>query len=292
MTDDDPWRGKATDCRPVVVGYTATDAGDVALRVGAREARIRGTRLTIMRVPPDPRTASARQADGLTVKQRHAAIAQLMAQATHARSGLQVIDVRRASQPLAVELLRCSLDASLVVVGIARSISPKVLTIDATSRVVVDRGHCPVLIVPEGTTDNPPAAIVCGVARSESSATALRWAAAQARCRQVGLVVVPIGGGLAGARSGTFFGPSFAGWLRRELASEDVVPTIDQTHRTVEELIEIAEARRALLVIGNSGLNDRPERAFVHCLTAQSRVPVVVVGHQPSAVQTLPAAAR
>ena len=292
MDDDHRRRGDTVDRRPVVVGYTPTDAGDAALRVAAREARIRGTRLMIMRVPPDPRAAPDRQADGLNVNQRHAAIAQLMVQASHARSGLKVIDVRSASQPLAVELLRCSLDASLVVVGIARSSSPKVVTIDATSRVVVDRGHCPVLVVPAGTTDSPPAAIVCGVARSESSGIALRWAAAQARRRQVGLIVVPIGEGLAGARSGTFFGPSFAGWLRRELPSEDAVRSIDQSHRTVEELIEIAEQHRALLVIGNSGRNDRAERTFVHGLTAQTRVPVVVVGQQPGTAQTLPATAR
>ncbi len=292
MNDDDCWRDETTDGRPVVVGYTPTDAGNAALRVAAREARIRGTRLTIVRVPPDQRAAQGRQADGLTLKERLAAIAQLMVQASHARSGLKVIDVRIASQPLAVELLCCSLDASLVVVGIARSNSPRVVTIDATSRIVVDRGHCPVLVVPEGTTDSPPAAIVCGVAQSEASATALHWAAAQARRRQVELIVVPMGAGLAGARSGTFFGPSFAGWLRRVLPAEDAARSIDQSHRTVEGLIEIAEQQRALLVIGNSGRNDRSERTFVHSLAAQARVPVVVVGHRPSATYLLPATAH
>jgi nucleotide-binding universal stress UspA family protein len=270
----------SADRPSVVVGYTPSAAGDAALRLAAREARVRDTRLTIMRSRTDLPPADAVRDDGLNGARRQTAIAQLLALAGHARSGLKIIDVRVSDEPLADQLVDASDTAALVVVGVAASGLPTVATIDSTSRAVVDRARCPVLLVPEGTTDRPPGAIVCGVDRSPASAGALEWASSEAR--RLGVSLLAVHAPLDPARHHAPGGITWTAWARRLLPVEPVVECAEEPSGTAHRLIDIAAGRNALLVIGSRAHGDHKERAFVHVLTSQTRVPVVVVADQAS----------
>ncbi|HTW20475.1 MAG TPA: universal stress protein [Mycobacteriales bacterium] len=276
----------AADSAPVVVGYTRSAAGDAALRMAAREARSRGTRLTIVRAATDI-APGLTPANGLVGMERDAAIAQLLDLAGHAKSGLKIIDVRVAHEPLADALLDASDNAALLVVGIAASALPTVATIDLTSRRVIDQARCPVLVVPEGTPDQPPKAIVCGVARSAAAVGALQWASCAAR--RIGVNLLAVHAPTGNSRGRAPGGISWHAWARRQVPVEPAVECADAPTDTANRLIDIAASEQALLVVGAHPHGEAAERAFVHVVTSQTRVPVVVVGDQSRASEAAPA---
>jgi nucleotide-binding universal stress UspA family protein len=174
---------------PVVVGVNGTAAGLAAVRLAAREAVARGRELRVVHAFTWPRRGAS---DQEYAPARHAA-GRLVEQAvtTAHRSTLGVHVTGIVVDGLAVRvLLQLSRTAELIVLGDDDVAAVTRLPIDSVLLQVVSRAWCPV-VVARGL--RPPAgSLLAAVDGSPASRLALRYAAAEAQRRDIGVEIVHV----------------------------------------------------------------------------------------------------
>jgi nucleotide-binding universal stress UspA family protein len=267
-----------TGSRPVLVGYADDAAGDAALRVAMQEAELRHTSLTIFHQLVGTEVPDRYQQTPPTLDGHRAAVDGLVRKANEVVPGFEDVDVRVVTDAIAEALVFSSSAAALVVVGVTSNHAATAAAFDTVPRELVRRSRCPVLLVPPGGDVWMGAQIVCGIDRSESSASALRWAAQEADRRGVIVHAVellkkkPTRLLDAGDRN------SLQSWVRDNvpLASTFVVCTTEVAHAG-HRLLEFAEHAHGLLVIGAHEKSSWRKLSVARTVTAQTRVQVAVV---------------
>jgi nucleotide-binding universal stress UspA family protein len=172
---------------PVVVGVNGTAAGLAAVRLAAREAVARGRELRVVhaftwprRDAPDQEYAPARHAAARLVEQA-------VTTARRSTPGVHLTGILVDGLAVRV-LLQLSRSAELIVLGDDDLAAVARLPIDSVLLQVVSRAWCPV-VVARGL--RPPAGpLLAAVDGSAASRLALRYAAAEAQRRDIGVEVV------------------------------------------------------------------------------------------------------
>ena len=176
---------------PVVVGVNGTAAGLAAVRLAAREAVARDRDLRIVHAFTWPSRRPG--ASDLEYAPARRAAAQIVDQAvtTARRStpGVHVSDLLVDGLAVRV-LLQLSRSAELIVLGGDDLAAVARLPLDSVLLQVVSRSRCPV-VVARGLRP-PVGPLLVAVDGSAASRQALRYAAAEAQRRQVGVEVVHV----------------------------------------------------------------------------------------------------
>jgi nucleotide-binding universal stress UspA family protein len=174
---------------PVVVGVNGTAAGLAAVRLAAREAVARGRELRVVHAFTWPRRGSAEQE---YAPARHAAayiVDHAVTTARRSTPGVHVSGVLVDGLAGRV-LLQLSRNADLVVLGDDSLSGAARLPLDSILMQVVSRSWCPV-VVARGLRP-PVGRLLAAVDGSPDSRLALRYAAAEAQRREVGVEVVHV----------------------------------------------------------------------------------------------------
>jgi nucleotide-binding universal stress UspA family protein len=174
---------------PVVVGVNGTAAGLAAVRLAAREAVARGRELRVVhaftwpkRGAPDLEYAPARHAAALFVDQA-------VTMASRSTPGAHVSGILVDGLPGRV-LLQLSRNVELIVLGDDNLATVSRLPLDSVLMQVVSRSWCPV-VVARGLRP-PVGRLLAAVDASPESRLVLRYAAAEAQRRDVGVEVVHV----------------------------------------------------------------------------------------------------
>jgi nucleotide-binding universal stress UspA family protein len=271
-------RSTGSSRRSVIVAYADDGAGDAALRVAAREARLRGTSLTIMHKLVGQEAPEVYGGSDLSGAQRRAALHRLVRVAHEVAPGIDDIDVRTVPGPLDTALVVASRSAELLVLGTTTGHATAAALLDTVPRHLSRHAHCPVMITPAGSED--VSQVMCGTDRSANSTHAAAWAAAEAARRGVTLLVVEL---LPASNHQAIVldDETLTGWVRDHLppaATTALCSTEVAFGSTAHRLLDIAVEQNALLVIGSHDRDrHRWTRSVARVATAQSRQPVVVV---------------
>lgn len=175
----------------VIVGVSGTAAGLAAVRLAAREAVARGRELRVVHAftwpSHDPGAASLEYA----AARRGAArvVEQALTAARRSTPGVHVSGVLVDGLAVRV-LLQLSRSVELVVLGDDELAAAARLPLDSVLLQVVSRAWCPVMVA-RGLRP-PVGPLVAAVDGSPASRLALRYAAAEARRREVGVEVVHV----------------------------------------------------------------------------------------------------
>jgi nucleotide-binding universal stress UspA family protein len=296
----------------VVVGVDGSADGRAALAWAAREATARGSGLRLVHAWSVPST------DGIVgrhmVDALRAAAEQLVEdEAAHARhlAPDAPVTTRLEYGDPAVAIVQSSDEAELLVVG-SRGRSPIAgLVLGSVSRAVVSQATRPVVVVASDATSrggdasgSAPRPVVVGVDDSPEARTALRWAAAYARERELPLRVVHafqprhVAGvfGMAELQPDALWRSDAEAALARvlddEIGSPDDVEVEALTARDGPAAAVLAVAAGASLVVVGSRGRGRAVSALLGSVSgavlAGARCPVVVVPAATAADGGLP----
>jgi nucleotide-binding universal stress UspA family protein len=128
---------------PVLVGYVARAEGRAALRKGAEEARLRGTRLVVV-----SSSRGGRDLDEKEAAQHEAELAQVRARLEAEGIAHEVRPLVRGNEP-AEDLVAVAeeLDAELIVIGLRRRTPVGKLIMGSNAQRILLDAPCPVLAV-------------------------------------------------------------------------------------------------------------------------------------------------
>jgi nucleotide-binding universal stress UspA family protein len=152
------------------------------------------------------------------------------------------------------------------------------IAFDTVPYQLVRRSHCPVLLVPAEAQERQGAPVICGTDRSPASASALRWAAAEASRRGVAVRAVEILPKKSLRSAVPTDGGSLEAWVRDQLSeSATTVSCSTETAHPSRRLLEITQECHGLLVIGAQEHTRWLQESVARTVTSQTHVPVVVV---------------
>lgn len=276
----------ADKVRGVLVGYDGSPGGDLALTWAVREARSRGTVLTVVHAWETCDAAPGDEAVAAALARR--AGKQVLAEGTRfARSISDVENVRSllVEGQTAAMLCQHSTDAELTVMGArgrGRFAAPR---LGAVSAEVAARADGPVVVVrghwrPAG--GYIPGPVVVGADGSAASRAAVAFALQEATLRQASLLVVVALADAAETLGGAHrlkeeFGQSIDQW-QHEYAAVDIERSVaDGSPRAA--LLDATHAAQ-LVVVGARGRGGVPGMSLgsvSHALLRHAHCPVAVV---------------
>lgn len=246
----------------IVAGVDGSAGGEAALRWAIGEAGLH--RATVVAVLAwsylDQHHADPDEAFDSSYGESQAREA--LAASVERVSPAQPVDQRAVCDLPARALLEAGSDADLLVVGARGMGGFKGLLLGSVSEQVLEAATCPVVVVRKVDAGPASRPVVVGVDGSETSASALRWAAREAAARGAPLRVVhawqtahlpvPASGRVAsavedGARE--VLGAALADPALTDLEVEDHMPRLSPS----QALLEYADGA-SLVVVGSRGL--------------------------------------
>jgi nucleotide-binding universal stress UspA family protein len=246
--------------------------------MAAEEARLRNARLNVVHqlVGPEAPYRFGRDSDFRSAEQDAAQA--IRAVLTEVEPSMRDYELDLVTSPAADELVRLSRRADLVVLGVTASHPTTAAMFGAVSYQVVGRVHCPVMLVPAHIRHSPRQ-LICGVDRTDASAVALRWAAADAALRGLTLLAIE---GVSHQQSCTAGGDHLTRWVRtvRPKAETTILCSREHGRHPERLLLELAQRRQALLVVGRHDSDSHLwSRSVSRHISAQTLVPAVIVPH-------------
>jgi nucleotide-binding universal stress UspA family protein len=253
----------------IVVGVNESTHAERALHWAAAEARIRDADLHVVLAAGMPLAAYPIGWPGAAVDteaildDRRARLADMVDRAAGEGTGQRVVTVGSAAEVLLEE----AKDADLLVVG-TREMKGVFRWLGSVSDQVVRHAACPVVVVPETTTEAPSdAPVVVGVDGSANSLAAVRWAREEAQARHVPLRAVTVWGFLDQPHEeGTHFDPRYGEGSARDFLARMVEEAVGPDAASEVELEPVCDlparglvdaadaAHTPLLVIGARGV--------------------------------------
>lgn len=188
----------STRDRGIIVGVDGSPASRAAVEWAARDAGMRGRKITLVHVAPTVQTG---EWEDLPLAESYIEAREKRGRQLLEQAATQVRDVLTASQHVSVDrhmtvdatvpaLVKLSKDAELVVVG-CRGLSKIVgVLLGSVSRGVLHHAHCPVVVVPDESPAAADAPVVVGVDGSPTSTAAIAIAFDEASWRGVPLTAV------------------------------------------------------------------------------------------------------
>ena len=266
------------DNQPVVIGYAEDVVGDAALKIAFNEARLRNTSLTIVHQLVGPEVPERYGRYPSTTDSRRATEYGIVCKANDIAPDFDTVDVRVINHAIGDELVALSQESALIVLGVTTKHALSAVAFDTVPRKLVRRSRCPVILVPESCDEWAGAPLICGIDRSPASANALRWAAEEADRRGVIVYAVEILTTEPTSCLDSNDPDSLQSWVRARVpnAASTVLCSTEVAHAK-HRLIELTTEAHGLLVIGAHERSGWRAISVARGITAQSRVPVVVV---------------
>jgi nucleotide-binding universal stress UspA family protein len=266
---------------PIIVGYADGICCESTLRAADLEARLRETSIVIMHQLIGVHAPETFGHNDNVLGKRRAAAYQLLRTAKNVMPDIDRVQTRIVTDPIAEALVLASHTATMLVLGVTTSHASAAAAFDTVPREVSRRARCPVLLVPPGLTTEG-VEIVCGIDRTPASVDALHWAASEAALRGVAVLAVDVVASAPHRGGGDDRGP-LSDWVQRHVPQSATTIMCDTTYGSpAHRLLEIAEQRQGILVIGRHTRGGLARRSVARVVTAQTRVPVVVVNPHPS----------
>jgi nucleotide-binding universal stress UspA family protein len=273
MTDRIVW-----DNQPVVLGYADDRVGDAALTIAVNEARLRDTSLTIIHQLVGTEVTERYGRYASSIDTRRASEYRLVCKVNDIAPDFASFDIRVVARAIGDELVAASRVSSLIVLGVSTKHAVTAAAFDTVPRELVRRSRCPVLLIPANCDEWAGAPLICGIDRSEASTQALRWAAEEADRRGVIVQAVEILATKPSRLLDANDPDSLQSWVRARVpfAAATVLCSVEVAHAK-HRLIEMTSEAHGLLVIGAHERSAWRPASIARTLTAQTRVPVVVV---------------
>ncbi|MGB2923201.1 MAG: universal stress protein [Mycobacterium sp.] len=282
----------------IVVGVDGSPQSDAAVAWAAREAGMRGARLTLVHALTDPTAAAwldvplpaeyweAQRARGAVLLEDATRIAQ---QELPTDTTVSVDQHVASDSPRAV-LVNLSKDAEMVVVGCRGSGAIQRALLGSVSSGLVRHAHCPVAVIHDDdpTRDRPAdAPVVVGIDGSPASERAVQIAFDEASRRGVDLVAlhtwlestddfIDVGWPNVSERAEEILGERLAGWQERY--PDVTVRRIVKMNNPVHELLDLSESARLLVVgsHGRGGIAGLVLGSVSSAVVQGARIPVIV----------------
>ncbi len=282
----------------IVVGVDGSPQSDAAVAWAAREAGMRGARLTLVHALTDPTAAAwldvplpaeyweAQRARGAVLLEDATRIAQ---QELPTDTTVSVDQHVASDSPRAV-LVNLSKDAEMVVVGCRGSGAIQRALLGSVSSGLVRHAHCPVAVIHDDdpTRDRPAdAPVVVGIDGSPASERAVQIAFDEASRRGVDLVAlhtwlestddfIDVGWPNVSERAEEILGERLAGWQERY--PDVTVRRMVKMNNPVHELLDLSESAQLLVVgsHGRGGIAGLVLGSVSSAVVQGARIPVIV----------------
>ncbi len=287
----------------IVVGVDGSPQSEAAVAWAAREAGMRGARLTLVHALTDPTAAAwldvplpaeyweAQRARGAVLLEEATRIAQ---QELPTDTTVSVDQHVASDSPRAV-LVSLSKDAEMVVVGCRGFGAVQRALLGSVSSGLVRHAHCPVAVIPnednhneDPTRDRPAdAPVVVGIDGSPASERAVQIAFDEASRRGVDLVAlhtwlestddfIDVGWPNVSERADEILGERLAGWQERY--PDVTVRRMVKMNNPVHELLDLSESAQLLVVgsHGRGGIAGLVLGSVSSAVVQGARIPVIV----------------